>query len=176
METLRRANRYVIFQTSFGWCGIVFSEWGIKEVHLPEIKKEKLRKSILDGNKNIFEDSLSTKEVISDVCNYFGGNSVQFNYSLDLKSMTGFQKLVYQETMKIPFGSLRTYKWLAEKTGTPGGARAIGNALGRNPVPLIIPCHRVVRSDGNLGGFSSPGGILFKKRMLLNEGIKIEHR
>lgn len=175
MENLRKTNRYTIFNTSFGWCGIVFGEGGIRKLYLPGNKKEKLKKNILNGYRNAVESLSGIKEVINSICNYFDGNNVQFSNFLDMDSMTDFQKKVYKETMKIPFGRVKTYRWLAGKVGIPEGARAVGNALGRNPVPLIIPCHRIVRIDGNLGGFSAPGGILLKKKMLMNEGINIGH-
>lgn len=165
-----KPEKYAIFQTCLGWCGIAYGKQGIIRIYLPEIKKEKLKKTILSLYKNIKEDSKSIKKVINNICLYFKGNNPQFDFPIDMEAMTKFEKKVYKKTMKIPFGKIKTYKWLAEKINVPGGARAAGNALGRNPIPLIIPCHRVLRSNGTLGGFSAPGGLPLKKKMLFIEG------
>lgn len=88
---------------------------------------------------------------------------------LDLDSHTDFEKRVWQELWKIPFGKAESYRSIAEKIGIPRGSRAIGQANGRNPIPLLIPCHRVISADGTLGGFSS--GITLKKKLLAHEGF-----
>ncbi len=86
---------------------------------------------------------------------------------MDLSIGTKFQRKVWGKVSEIPYGELRSYKWIADEIGNPNAVRAVGNAVGRNPVPPIIPCHRVIRSDGNLGGFSS--GIALKKWLLKSE-------
>ena len=83
---------------------------------------------------------------------------------MDLSIGTEFQRKVWEKVSEIPYGELRSYKWIASEIGNPDAVRAVGNAVGENPVPPIIPCHRVIRSDGNLGGFSS--GIALKKWLL----------
>ncbi len=84
------------------------------------------------------------------------------------KALTHFEKKVYTVVKKIPFGKTRTYAWVAEKTGCPAASRAVGNALNKNPFPIIVPCHRVVHSDGSLGGYAL--GKDLKKKLL-----EIEH-
>ena len=84
-----------------------------------------------------------------------------------------FEKSVLREVKKIPFGKTASYKEIARKAGRPQSFRAVGRAVAKNPIPLVIPCHRVIRSDGTLGGFSAVGGKRLKKRMLELEGIKI---
>lgn len=91
--------------------------------------------------------------------------------SLNLNNCTEFQKKVYKAIRKIPKGQVRTYKWVAQKIGNSKAYRAVGQALKINPYPGIIPCHRVIKSDGALGGFSK--GIKKKKRLLKKEGAKI---
>ena len=86
---------------------------------------------------------------------------------------TDFQRRVWKEISKIPFGETRTYKDLAIAIGKPNSSRAVANACGKNPYPVIIPCHRVIRSDGGLGGYSGRGGIREKIRLLKSEKIKI---
>jgi len=82
---------------------------------------------------------------------------------------TNFQKMVWTELKKIPFGETRTYKEIAVAIGKPKAARAVANACGKNPYPIIIPCHRVVRSDGTIGGFTGDGGIEKKRQLLRQE-------
>ena len=91
---------------------------------------------------------------------------------LDLDATTNFEDSVYAAARRIPCGEVRTYGEMAEAIGEPGAARAVGAALGRNPVPIIIPCHRVLGSTGKAGGFSAPGGTVTKFRMLEIEGAR----
>jgi len=92
---------------------------------------------------------------------------------IDKLSGTDFQKDVWRALMKIPRGQTATYTQLAEMAGHPHAVRAVANAVGRNPCAPDIPCHRVIRSDGSLGGYSAPGGIEAKKKLLAGEGIII---
>ena len=85
---------------------------------------------------------------------------------------TDFQRRVWKEISKIPFGETRTYKDLAVAIGKPNSSRAVANACGKNPYPVIIPCHRVIRSDGKLGGYSGVGGVKKKKELLKLENVK----
>ena len=84
---------------------------------------------------------------------------------------TNFQRTVWKEISKIPFGETRTYKDLAIAIGKPNSSRAVANACGKNPYPVIIPCHRVIRSDGKLGGYSGVGGVKKKKELLKLENV-----
>ena len=84
---------------------------------------------------------------------------------------TKFQVKVWSELKKIPYGEVRTYKQIAESIGSPKSSRAVANACGKNPHPLLIPCHRVVRSDGGLGGYSAHGGTYEKMKLLIEEGV-----
>ena len=85
---------------------------------------------------------------------------------------TNFQKTVWKEISKIPFGETRTYKDIAIAIGKPNSSRAVANACGKNPYPVIIPCHRVIKSDGKLGGYSGVGGVKKKKELLKLENVK----
>ena len=86
---------------------------------------------------------------------------------------TAFQQKVWSEIDKIPRGEVVTYSQIAENIGHPKAARAVANACGANPNPIVVPCHRVIRSDGELGGYSGPGGIKQKRKLLENEGYLI---
>ncbi len=101
---------------------------------------------------------------------YFRGKPVSFSdIPLDLGSPTPFQLAVWQASSRIPFGETRPYKWIAQQIRKPRAVRAVGNALGKNPIPILVPCHRVIRSGGSLGGFTA--GIEIKRRLLALEQI-----
>ncbi len=101
---------------------------------------------------------------------YFAGERIQFDLPLDLERLTPFQLAVLQTARRIPPGMTWTYGQIAEAMGKPRASRAVGQALGRNPVPIVIPCHRVVASDGSLGGYSGGGGLKSKRFLLTLEG------
>jgi methylated-DNA-[protein]-cysteine S-methyltransferase len=96
---------------------------------------------------------------------YFAGNRRQFEFKLDWQLARGFGRRVLRATARIPFGSVSTYKEVAAQAGSPRGSRAAGNALGANPIPIIVPCHRVLHTTGGLGGYT---GGLDRKRLLLD--------
>ena len=94
---------------------------------------------------------------------YFAGRLRKFSVPCDLNLLPPFTRAVLRITSQIPYGDVRTYQWVAKRLGKPGASRAVGNALARNPIPFVIPCHRVVRSDGTPGGFSL--GLSWKKKL-----------
>jgi methylated-DNA-[protein]-cysteine S-methyltransferase len=99
---------------------------------------------------------------------YFGGRRRRFDLGLDWRLTQGFGRRVLKATARIPYGALSTYKGVAAEAGSPRGSRAAGNALGSNPLPIIVPCHRVLHSNGGLGGYT--GGIERKRLLLGVEG------
>ncbi|MBI5417485.1 methylated-DNA--[protein]-cysteine S-methyltransferase [Candidatus Poribacteria bacterium] len=118
------------------------------------------------SEESAFIDSVEPFEkIIHDIKNYLQNKSkLNTKYKLDLLGYTSFQIKVWEILKSIPFGEIRSYKWVAEKLGSASFSRAVGQANGTNPLPLIIPCHRVIASDGSLGGFSC--GIKYKKMLL----------
>lgn len=116
-----------------------------------------------------WEVASSNKTINEWLSCYKRGKPKKFPYRLNPKG-TEFQKAVWKAMQKIPYGEVRSYKWIASKIGRPGAVRAVGTACGTNPIPLLIPCHRVVATDG-LGGFSS--GLKIKKKLLKLEGTII---
>lgn len=114
-------------------------------------------------------------EAVSQINYYFKGKLKKFTVAVDLKDVTDFQKEVLLKTQAIPFGEVLSYGEVAARIGRPRAARAVGGALARNPIGIIIPCHRVVAHDGQLHGFSSPHGILTKAMLLENEGVLTEN-
>jgi methylated-DNA-[protein]-cysteine S-methyltransferase len=111
-----------------------------------------------------------TKIAKKEIDGYFNNKIKVFNFPIDL-NLSGFQKLVYNYIKKIPYGQVKTYKDVAKGIGKKKASRAVGQALGRNPLPLYFPCHRIVKSDGTLGGFS--GGKNLKENLIKMEGIKL---
>jgi O-6-methylguanine DNA methyltransferase len=95
---------------------------------------------------------------------YFAGRLMSFSVACDISELSPFTQNVLRAAAKIPYGQVRSYKWLAGRLGKPKAARAVGNALARNPLPIILPCHRVVRGDGSIGPFVLGSG--WKKRLL----------
>lgn len=120
-----------------------------------------------------FSKSLRGKEsrskIIADLKKHLSGKAVDFSrYSLSLSNLTSFERSVLKETRKIPYGKTLSYLELADRAGTKA-VRGVGNALAKNPVPIIIPCHRVLRKNRELGGYSA--GVEIKKKLLEIEGI-----
>ena len=115
---------------------------------------------------------MNSDELYRDISRYLDGEKVDFlKYAPDLSDLTDFEKAVLNEVRKIPYGKTITYSELAERIGSSGGARAVGQALSKNPSPIVIPCHRVVAKN-SVGGYS--GGVGLKKQLLeieINEGL-----
>lgn len=159
---------YAVFNTPAGWMGVIGSSRGLLRTTLPQLTETEVYHSLgnsLDSANLLphrFEDLAARFRA------YFSGRKVEFPDELDLSAATPFQREVWQAARRIPCGQTRSYAWVAGQVGKPEAARAVGQALGRNPLPIIVPCHRVLAADGGLGGFS--GGIETKKFLLLLEG------
>jgi len=124
----------------------------------------------LDPLARTEQDREGLASITAQLRAYFADARFQFDLPVDLKQLTAFQRRVLQTARRIPPGSVWTYGQVAQVIGKPGASRAVGQALGRNPVPIVIPCHRVVASDGGLGGYSGGGGQESKKLLLRLEG------
>jgi methylated-DNA-[protein]-cysteine S-methyltransferase len=153
----------IIKKTGLGWIGVSGSRNSVITVILPRKTRGEVFR-LLPGGDNKAE---AVPEFLTDLAarlgKYFAGEKVRFSDKLDYGSATDFQKDVWKETMMIPYGEIRTYGWIAKQIGCRS-ARAVGQALGKNPFPVIIPCHRVIGSDGKLTGFA--GGLKLKERLL----------
>ena len=151
--------------TEIGTIFVIGTENGLSRVVLgrDEFKEYVSR---LNGAR-LAEDG-KVKDSAEEIKLYLQGELKEFQTKLDLSSGTSFQISVWRELLNIPYGKVKTYGQVADKIGKPGAARAVGNAVGANPIPIIIPCHRVVATNG-LGGYS--GGIEIKKRLLQTEGV-----
>lgn len=149
-----------VAKTTKGVCTINFSN--ITETGSLSILSKTFQEDIVRNDKALLN-------VKKDLLDYFNGCPVDFKFPLDLSIGTQFQRNVWNKVKEIPYGELRSYKWVAKSINNIQASRAVGNAVGQNPVAPIVPCHRVVCSDGSLGGYSS--GISIKKRLLKLEGI-----
>lgn len=155
---------YYTVNTAFGFAGAGFINGDTAKLWLPEKEKSKLRERISQwapDAKRIKGDSLAER-----IAAYFEGEPVEFPDSVFLDNFDAFAVRVFRELRRIKRGGTITYGRLAARCGKPKAARYIGSIMGKNPVPLIIPCHRVVRSDGAPGGFTTPAGPSLKIKML----------
>ncbi|MEV6908731.1 methylated-DNA--[protein]-cysteine S-methyltransferase [Amycolatopsis sp. NPDC051071] len=167
------ATGYAVFGTAIGDCGIAWNERGVIAVQLPEGSEEKTRTRLTARLPEAVE-STPTDEVqraIDGVVSLLGGKRTDLTgVELDYEGVPEFHHRVYEFIRSIPAGKTLTYGDIANSLGMPGGAQAVGQAMGRNPFPIIVPCHRVLAAGGKDGGFSARGGVATKRRMLVIEG------
>jgi methylated-DNA-[protein]-cysteine S-methyltransferase len=174
-------HHYFIFETAGGFCGIAWTNIGISRLQLPTKSAEATERLLLRRAAPA-EPATPTPEVaeaIAAVKRYFEGKDTDFsNLKLDLDGQDPFFRQIYAAARRVRWGLTTTYGTLAKQLGAgPEAARDVGQAMARNPVPLIIPCHRVLAAGGKIGGFSAPGGLAAKIRMLQLEGAHVElHR
>jgi methylated-DNA-[protein]-cysteine S-methyltransferase len=159
-----RGLSYVVFHTAAGWMAIFGSAAGVQRIILPRKSTAEVQQQLGDIAGQAVQSSQPYEDLITRFKDYFNGNRVDFPDRLDFTGATPFQREVWQAARDIPCGETRSYAWLAERIGRPEAARAVGQALGRNPLPVVIPCHRVIAGNGGLGGFS--GGLEMKKLLL----------
>ncbi len=159
---------YFTFNTDVGWVGILASAKGLLRTTLPQRSVQEVHQLLGDDINYATWSPHRFKDLVKRLRIYFSGHKTAFPDELDLSWATAFQREVWQITRLIPYGNTRSYSWVAEQIGRPGAARAVGQALAGNPLPIIIPCHRVLTSDGKLGGYS--GGIEMKRYLLSLEG------
>jgi methylated-DNA-[protein]-cysteine S-methyltransferase len=160
-------------QTAFGWVGVAWSSQGLVAITLPEPSEAEALGRLPDssGSEPQMPQGLDVPALLVNLRRYFGGQAVAFDEALDPTIGTEFQRRVWVLTREIPRGQTRTYGELARMAGSPGAARAVGQAMARNPWPIIVPCHRVLGSGGSLTGFG--GGVEMKRRMLEMEGALV---
>lgn len=157
-------NNYTIFSTKMGWMGVVGSHAGLKRITLPQASSEAAQQQLGELLQGAAQDDKAFSDLAARIKRYFQGQPVDFPDTLKMDSASPFYRAVWQATRSIPYGETRSYAWVAEQIGRPRASRAVGQALGRNPLPIVVPCHRVVGSDGGLCGFG--GGLDMKRRLL----------
>ena len=171
-------HHYLIFETASGFCGIAWNHLGIRRFALPT-RNAATAQRILLRRVHGAEAGTPTPDVaeaVAAVKRYFQGEKTDFSgFTLDLDDQDALFQRIYAAARQVGWGRTTTYGALAKQLGLgPEAARDVGQAMASNPVALIIPCHRVLAAGGKLGGFSAPGGLSTKVRMLALEGVHVE--
>jgi methylated-DNA-[protein]-cysteine S-methyltransferase len=172
------AQSFAIFDTALGHCGIVWTSRGIAGFNLPEGSEEKTRARLTKRFPEAEEakPSPEIRKIIDDVIALVAGGNIDFSHvTLDHAPLPEFSKRVYEIVRTIPIGHTLTYGDIAKKLGDVSLSREVGQAMGRNPTPVIMPCHRVVAASGKTGGFSAPGGVDTKMKLLSIERRHGDH-
>jgi methylated-DNA-[protein]-cysteine S-methyltransferase len=170
-------NRYLVFETAAGFCGIAWNDVGITRFQLPtrsaEATERLLSRRVPGATPG--EPPGDVAEAVAAARRYFAGEETDFSrFTLDLGEQDAFFEKIYAAARRIGWGRTTTYGALAKELGAgPEAARDVGQAMAKNPVALIIPCHRVLAAGGKVGGFSAPGGSAAKARMLELEGVRV---
>jgi methylated-DNA-[protein]-cysteine S-methyltransferase len=164
-----RTPNFALFDTVIGWCGVAWSERGIVGVQLPEggeqATRSRLRRRFPDAGEAV--PPAPVQHVISQIVALLDGERPDLRQAvLDPAAVPDFNRRVYDVARSIPAGSTWTYGEVAERLGDRSLARDVAQALGQNPFPIIVPCHRVMAAGGKTGGFSAPGGVRTKLRLL----------
>jgi methylated-DNA-[protein]-cysteine S-methyltransferase len=167
-RTPRRAS--LIFKSRWGWMGLAEAANGIARIVLPKASKQIVESELRAGAQEFRQEASSfrLRAARKQLTEYLAGTRTSFNLPLDLSEGTDFQQQVWKALQSVPYGQLRSYQALAARVGGKQYARAVGNAVGANPLPIVIPCHRIVTRNSSLGGFS--GGLPTKQRLLTLEG------
>ena len=167
--------RYCLFDTAFGPCGIAWNERGVVRLQLPESDRAATERRLKARSGGVpAEPTTRMMEAIADIQRYMRGTRVDFTaVPLDVVVDEPFRQGVYEALRLVPWGETVTYGELARRVGAAGQAREVGQVMGRNPVPVIVPCHRVLAAGNKAGGFSAYGGTFTKERLLALEGVTV---
>jgi len=155
--------------------GVVQGEQGIKRILLPSPHAQDVVSDITAQFPDSSRNDRALRPLAKMLASYYHGKRFSADIPLDWSGSKSFCSAVWQAAQSIPWGEVRTYQWLSLYLKKPRAFRAVGSALGKNPFPLVVPCHRVIRSDGTLGGFSAPTGIRLKRSLLELEGIRFDN-
>ena len=172
-----KTQHYLVFETANGFCGIAWNHVGITRFRLPDKTAEAATRNLLrhvpDAEPGTPPQSVA--DVIAAAKRYFAGEKIDFSdVAVDLGEQDELFTRIYAAARRLGYGETTTYGTLAKQLGGDWEmARDVGQAMAKNPVPLIIPCHRVLAAGGKMGGFSAPGGADSKVRMLELEGVRV---
>jgi methylated-DNA-[protein]-cysteine S-methyltransferase len=164
-----QALSYAFFETPVGVCAIIWESDKLAGVQLPESEQEKTRATVMLRFPSAVErvPHGPIARAIQGMQALLRGSATMLDdITLDMSQLSAFRRRVYEAARRIPPGSSLSYAELARRIEAPGAVRAVGQALGKNPFPIIVPCHRVVAAGGKLGGFSAAGGVRTKQRLL----------
>lgn len=157
--------RFRVFNTAIGWFALGWTDTGISRVILPGAEPDWLRERL--SAKGGIEDDAGQGAVVARIIAYAEGADETFqDLPLDLSAVPDLQRRIYEHIRRLNWGETITYGAIARWLGDVAMSRTVGTAMGQNPIPLIVPCHRVLAADGRTGGFSSPGGVRAKMEML----------
>ena len=163
---------YSFVDSPFGHLLVAVTKQGLVRVDYPNHDVDQaLDELAAKVSPRVLESPRSTERVRRELDEYFAGARRSFTVDVDLSLVHGFTRKVLEQTARIPFGAVSTYREVATRAGSPRAVRAAGNALGSNPIPIVVPCHRVVRTGGGLGGYT--GGLDRKIKLLDLEGVAL---
>ena len=157
-------------ETELGWVGLVLSAKGLRATTLPRPSREEALREVVGQGATQPASEAEAGALAQRIRALAAGHAPHLAAAIDWNGLSPFRRAVLEETMRIPTGETRSYGWLARRVGRPGAARAVGRVMATNPLPLVIPCHRVVASDGSLRGYG--GGLALKARLLRAEGAR----
>jgi methylated-DNA-[protein]-cysteine S-methyltransferase len=177
-EALREARGVTLYydavgRTEVGPVFVAVSDRGVVAVDFAASEAEFVRSLRSRMGASPVRSRPMAGEAALQLRDYLAGRRLSFSLPLDLRRMSDFQRAVLLAAAEIPRGQVTTYAQLARRIGKPGAARAVGQALGHNPIPIILPCHRVLASNGSLGGYSARDGVRTKARLLRLEGAQL---
>jgi methylated-DNA-[protein]-cysteine S-methyltransferase len=169
------AETYCLFDTAFGLCGIAWSEAGLTRVQLPEADVAATRARLEKRGATEGEPPPVLAWVLAALQAYFDGAETDFSsLAVELPAGTSDERRhIYEAARSLRWGETASYGEVARRAGVPHGAQAVGQAMAANPLPIVIPCHRVLAAGGRLGGFSAYGGALTKERLLVLEKARL---
>lgn len=173
------APEYFVFETGFGWMGLMWRGDAIVRLFMAERERGAIERRAArfdPAARPVDEAALpaAIAAAVDGLLRYADGESVDFSsLAVDAGDVGPMREAIYAALRGVGYGETVTYGELAARAGYPGMAREIGEAMGRNPVPVIVPCHRVIAAGGKIGGFSAPGGSRTKERLLALEGVRL---
>jgi methylated-DNA-[protein]-cysteine S-methyltransferase len=177
MQASSTSTGHTVFETALGFVGIAWSEAGLTRLCLFQRDRaatERRLERLGAAGKNEQDAPAWVAALIRDIKAYADGEEIDFSgVPVDLAGVDDFHAAIYDAARKLAFGETTTYGELAKRAGHAGLPRETGQALGANPVPLVIPCHRILAAGGKIGGFSAPGGSITKEKMLALEGVRV---
>ena len=163
--------KYSIFKTNMGWIGVLVNQRGVLRTTLPMGTRLNVKEYFTSFNNSLLYSGLNDEITLvkREINLYFSGCNPKFNLiNMDLSELTNFSRNVLNISRKIPYGETRSYKWIAKSLGNPRSYRAVGQVLAKNPLPILIPCHRVIATSGLLQGFMGGKIDLDLKRRLID--------
>ena len=168
LETSVKQLFYAIRQTPYGWVGALASSQGLRRSVMPQPSPQEVMQKLGPESEQAERAETAFQALFAKLERFLKGEQVTFDEAIDPNMGTPFLQQVWRCAREIPYGETRSYAWLARRAGYPGAARAVGQAMARNPAPPVVPCHRVIGADGSLGGYSG-GGVEVKRRLLTGE-------